>query len=138
MIESLDKKAKGHNMIIKLEMMKAFDKVSWQFPFALLARFGFSDWFVSLIRNNLTNAWFSIFINGKSQGFFQAARGLKQGDPLSLFLFILVSKDLSRGLNSLLASGKPTLYALPRGCHPVTHLSFADDVMIFVEGIGGQ
>ena len=60
--------------------------------------------------------------------------GLKQGDPLSTFLFILVSEALSRGLRTLFSLGKLQAYAQPRGTLPISHLAFADDVVIFTRG----
>lgn len=74
---------------------------------------------------------FSLLVNGKPCGFFQASKGLKQEDLLSPFLFILVSEALSRGLNHLVMEGAIADYGLPRGCLRVTHLSFTDDVIIF-------
>lgn len=73
-------------------------------------------------------------LNGQSVGFFQASRGLKQGDPLSLFSFILVSEAIIRGLNALLNSGVFVPYALPRNRLQVTHLSFTDDFVVFTRG----
>ena len=134
LVNSIDKKARGHNVIFKLDMMKAFDRVSWDFLSRLLLQFGFHSHFVSLIMNNLTSAWFSILVNGRPHGFFQAKQGLKQGDPLSPFLFILVSEALSRGVNNLALQRKLQPFALGRHCPTVSHLAFADDIVIFTRG----
>ena len=115
--------------------MKAFDSVSWHFLSKLLQKFGFSHWFITLVMNNLKGAWFSVLVNGRTYGFFQSGRGVKQGDPLSPYLFLLVADSLSRGLNELLASTKISPFALSRGCFSITHLSFADDVLVFMRGL---
>ena len=115
-------------------MMNAFDRVSWNFISWLLNRFGFHPHFVSWILNNLTSAWLSILINGNPYGFFQAKHGLKQGDPLSPFLFILVSEALRRGLQNLLSLNKLRSFATGRGCISILHLAFADDVVAFTRG----
>nr|XP_027060692.1 uncharacterized protein LOC113687227 [Coffea arabica] len=134
MIASIDKRARGNNCIFKLDMMKAFDRVSWVFLRQLLCKFGFDYRFILLILNNLSHSWFSVLVNGSPKGFFQASRGIKQGDPLSPLLFILASEALSRGLNAQVEGGRVVPYATPRGCVQVTHLSFADDIIIFSRG----
>ncbi|XP_071906094.1 uncharacterized protein [Coffea arabica] len=134
MIASINKKTRGHNCIFKLDMMKAFDRVSWWFLRQLLCKFGFDYRFIFLILNNLSLSWFSVLVNGRARGFFQASRRIKQGDPLSPLLFILASEALSRGLNAQVAGGSVAPYATPRGCRTVTHLAFTDDVIIFVRG----
>nr|XP_027090446.1 uncharacterized protein LOC113711482 [Coffea arabica] len=134
MIASIDKRARGNNCIFKLDMMKAFDRVSWWFLRQLLCKFGFDYRFILPILNNLSHSWFSVLVNGRSKGFFQASRGIKQGDPLSPLLFILASEALSRGLNAQVEGGRVVPYATSRGCVRVTHLSFADDIIIFSRG----
>ena len=114
--------------------MKAFDSVSWRFLSKLLCKFGFSLWFMSLVMNNIRGAWFSVLINGKQFGFFQSAQGIKQGDPLSPFLFLLVAEALSHKLKGLLSSAKLLPFSLPQGCFPITHLSYAGNVLIFMRG----
>ncbi|XP_027167252.1 uncharacterized protein LOC113767379 [Coffea eugenioides] len=134
MVASINRKARGHNCIFKLDMMKAFDRVSWGFLRRLLQKFGFDYRFILLILNNLSQSWFFVLVNGRSRGFFQASRGIKQGDPLSPILFILASEALSRGLNALVEGGSVAPYAMPRGCTSITHLAFADDIVIFARG----
>nr|XP_027103174.1 uncharacterized protein LOC113724473 [Coffea arabica] len=87
--------------------------------------------FVALILSNLTVSRFSLLINGKPCGFFNALWGLKEGDPLSPYLFILGVEALSRGLNKLFETGAIASYALPHGCPSISYLSFADDIMVF-------
>ena len=75
-----------------------------------------------------------MLVNGRSRGFFQASHGIKQGNPLSPILFVVASEALSRGLSAQVVDGSSTHYALPRGCIRITHLSFADDIVIFTRG----
>lgn len=91
----------GPNMVIKLDMMKAYDRLSWLFLTKMLRKMGFDERFIGLIFGIVSNNWYSILLNGQPFGFFKSMRGVKQGDPLSPVLFIIAVEALSRGLNSL-------------------------------------
>lgn len=88
-------------MIVKLDMTKAYDRVSWLFLEKVLRKFGFLERMIDMIRRLLSNNWYLVLINGKFHGFFQSSRGLKQGDALSPILFIIAVEVLSRALNTL-------------------------------------
>ncbi|CAH9124967.1 unnamed protein product [Cuscuta epithymum] len=92
MLHSIDKKIRGSNVMVKLDMAKAFNKLFWEFLALILDRFGFSNNFVHLIMNNLKATHLSILVNGALQGFFQPKRGVKHGDPLSPFFLSLLLK----------------------------------------------
>ncbi|CAH9069343.1 unnamed protein product [Cuscuta epithymum] len=134
MVHAIDKKVRGSNVIIKLDMAKAFDQLSWSYLFEVLDRFGFSDKFISLIRNNLQSTYLSIMINGSPQGFFQPKRGVKQGDPISPFLFILASEGFSRGIKARMEKGLIKPFWMGNKGYPISHLGFADDLLIFING----
>lgn len=72
-----DKRVRGHNVMFKLDMMKAFDRVHWDFLRCFLLKFGFDARFVGLILNNLEVSHFSVLVNGVPSGFFRSTRGLK-------------------------------------------------------------
>ncbi|XP_049378369.1 uncharacterized protein LOC125843198 [Solanum stenotomum] len=121
----------GNNVVIKLDMAKAYDRVSWSFICLAVRRFGFGELLIDLVWRIMSNNWYSIIINSHRHGFFHSTRGLKQGDPLSPALFILGAEVLSRLLNSLhqIPSYKG-FFLEPKGPQ-INHLSFADDVIIF-------
>ena len=72
-------------------------------------------------------------MNGCSRGFFKSEKGLRQGDLILPLIFILAAEYLSRGLNMLFKKNSSMAY-LSRNMEVVTHLAFADDVIIFVNG----
>jgi len=71
-----------------------------------MRRFGFSETIIDMVWRLISNNWYSVLVNGKSFGFFQSSRGVKQGDPLSPNLFIIVVEVLSRGLNKMNEEGR--------------------------------
>ncbi|XP_019190132.1 PREDICTED: uncharacterized protein LOC109184573 [Ipomoea nil] len=133
-MQYLDKKCWGLNVVVKLDMMKAFDRVSWPFLQAVLFKLGFPAMFVNVVMRNLEATKLSVLVNGVSCGFFQPTRGVKQGDPLSPLLFILASEALSRSLILKMGVGSLSPYATHLDCPVITHLAFADDIVIFVNG----
>ena len=119
------------NMVLKLDMEKAYDRVQWPFLLKVLRRMGFSEKWVSLIENCISPCWFSLLINGCPAGFFKSSRGLRQGDPISLSLFILAADYLSRLLDRLILGRKELMYRTTRYTMGVSHLAYADDIIIF-------
>lgn len=77
-------------------------------------------------------AQFNVLFLGVARGDFVSSRGLRQGDPLSPFLFILSAEILSRGLANEYIYGNIAYYYTPRACLPVSHLLYVDDTLIFL------
>ena len=71
------------NFVIKLDMMKAYDRVCWKFLLQVLSKMGFSKNWCKWIKACISGAWFLILIKGKPVGFFSSTQGIRQGDPLS-------------------------------------------------------
>ena len=135
LVSDIGKSSRGGNVVLKLDMMKAYDRVSWSFLLQVLRRFRFSETWIDAVWRLVSNVWFSVLINGVPQGFFRSSRGLRQGDPLSPALFVIGAEALSRALNAMVERRQFHPYKVPIGCPVVTHLAFVDDVVIFTSGL---
>jgi hypothetical protein len=83
-------------VLCKLDVEKAYDHGNWDFLLYMLHRCGFPSRWQNWIRFCISTVRFSILINGCPSGFFESSRGLRQGDPLSPLLFVIVLEALSR------------------------------------------
>lgn len=92
-------KGKKGLMMIKIDMMKAYNKLEWSFIGKVLKAWGFSRDFQFLIFNCISSVEYEILVNGNKTKTVKPARGLRQGDPLSPFLFILSAEVLYRLLD---------------------------------------
>jgi hypothetical protein len=127
------KKGRGGLMAVKIDVEKAFDRMEWGFLLYILTKLGFNSIWINWIQKCISSTSFSILINGSPFGPFTPSRGLRQGDPLSPFLFILGTKALSRILHQQESLGILKGIKIARNCPPITHLLFADDLIIFAK-----
>lgn len=81
-------------MSIKLHMSKAYDRVEWDYLEHVLRAFNFPSHMISLIMLYVKSTTYSVKVNDEPRGFIQPSRNLRQGDPLSLYLFLLCTKGL--------------------------------------------
>lgn len=115
--------------VLKINLSKAYDRVSWLFIRMLLTHLGFGIGFIRWIMSCITTVSFSVLINGAASPFFHLERGLRQGCPLSPLLFLLVAEGLSRALKEATRQG--SLKGIPVAQNIfITHLLFVDDVLI--------
>jgi len=130
-IHQIEKPTIGSNVLIKLDMAKAYDRVSWSYICLVLRKMGFDEVFIDMTWRIMYNNWYSIIINGKRYRLFRSTRGLKQGDPLSPALFILGVEVLSRSLNRHHQDPLYHGFYMEMRAPQINHLSFADDIIIF-------
>ena len=117
---------------LKLDMEKAYDRIEWDFLWQTLKAFGFPPTWVSWIQECVSNVSYSIKVNGQPSPWFRPSRGLRQGDPLSPYLFILCMEVLIRKLTLQSHSRTSGIgFKLHPRTATVPCLMFADDSLPF-------
>ena len=119
------------SIAVKTDMSKAYDRIEWRFLQEVLTRLGFHPTLTAWIMACVTLVSYSFLINGGLQGRVIPSRGLRQGDPLSPYLFILCTEVLSGLCQQALVNGSMPGVKIGRQCPPINHLLFADDTMFF-------
>ena len=127
------KKKRGEKgwMGLKIDMEKVYDQLEWCFLEKVLHGFGFPSIWIQWVMQCVTTPSFSILLNDSPFSFFKPKRGLRQGDPLSPFLFILAAEVLARLIEREAVNNKIIGYKLAPDLMPISHLQFADDLFIF-------
>uniref|UniRef100_A0A2N9HZL5 Reverse transcriptase domain-containing protein n=1 Tax=Fagus sylvatica TaxID=28930 RepID=A0A2N9HZL5_FAGSY len=123
-------------VLCKLDVEKAYDHVNWDFLLYLLQRCGFHVRWRNWIKFCISTVRFSILINGCLSGFFASTRGLRQGDPFSPLLFVVVMEALSRLMDRAVQGGFFSGFSVGNqdgGAMMVTHLLFADYTLMFCD-----
>nr|KYP46578.1 Transposon TX1 uncharacterized [Cajanus cajan] len=98
-------KSKRGSLALKIDLEKAYDRINWNFLQATLWRFGFPERIIKLIMWGVTNSSLSVLWNGSKLPSFAPTRGLRQGDPLSPYLFVLCMERLALRINELNSEG---------------------------------
>ncbi|XP_050238104.1 uncharacterized protein LOC126687588 [Mercurialis annua] len=121
----------GDSCAMKADLHKAYDTIEWDFIEEVLMGLNVDNKFVKLVMNCIRSAMFSVQVNGKCCGYFQSARGLRQGNLISPLVFVLCMDYQSRSLdlNTMEGSG----FKHHKSCKKMNlcHLAFADDLFLF-------
>ena len=125
-------KGKKSWVALKLDMEKAYDRVEWVFLLEALKKIGFHPKWIGWIKECVTTVSYSIIVNDEVYGFFKPTRGLRQGDPLSLYLFLICMKVLTRTLRIAQLNKKSSIgFKITPKADKISCLLFTDDSLLF-------
>ncbi|GJV32268.1 RNA-directed DNA polymerase, eukaryota [Tanacetum coccineum] len=128
---------KQQAMIFKVDFAKAYDSVRWDYLDAILNSFGFGSKWRLWIRGTLHSSMASILVNGSPTSEFKFFRGLKQGDPLAPYLFILIMESLHLSFSRIVEEGVFTGIKIDSSV-TLSHLFYADDAIFIGEWSRGN
>ncbi|GJR30322.1 RNA-directed DNA polymerase, eukaryota [Tanacetum coccineum] len=131
------KSKKNQSLIFKVDFEKAYDSVRWDFLDDVLKKFGFGDKWCNWIQSCLRSSRGSIIINGSPMEEFQFHKGLKQGDPLSPFLFILIMESLHLSFQRVVDAGMFKGITLSSSLI-LSHMFYADDAVFVGQWCDGN
>ncbi|XP_074356138.1 uncharacterized protein LOC141695825 [Apium graveolens] len=131
LFHSYERETSTPKCALKIDLHKAFDSVHWDFILAVLRRVQIPEKVKKCISACIFSTRFSVKLNGVVHGFFEGSKGIRQGDPLSLYIFALCMNVLSCILNKV-----PEGFKFHWRCKELhlSHLFFEDDVLFFVHG----
>jgi hypothetical protein len=116
--------------LLKIDLAKAFDRLEWTFLQAALRRLHLQSHFINLIHACISTPTFLVLVNGEPSDQFISHRGIRQGCPLSPYLFVVAINELSIALQREMQQSNLTGVTLGPGCPPLHSLLFADDLIL--------
>ena len=111
-------------MALKLDMSKAYDRVEWYYLEGIMRKMGFRERWINLVMSCVKTVSYSVLVNGEPCGTIFPTRGIRQGDPLSPFLFLLCTEGLNGLIKKAKLQGDIHGYSLCRRGPKLTHLLF--------------
>lgn len=124
------KQGKNGLMVVKLDLEKAYDRPEWDFIRKTLQFFKFPSSLIELILNCVSSTKINVLFNGGRLETFSPSRGIRQGDPISPYIFILCLEYLSIMIEKEVREGNWKGVMPIRGSMTFSHLFFADDIIL--------
>nr|KYP56683.1 Retrovirus-related Pol polyprotein LINE-1 [Cajanus cajan] len=125
-------------MAIKVDLEKAYDNIRWAFVVDTFSDLGFRDHFISVIYHCLSFVSFRVCVNGEKADSFTPQRGLRQGDPISPYIFVLCVERLSQLIDKRMVEGNWKSLVMAKGEIKLSHLFFPKDLLLFGEASKAQ
>lgn len=136
-----NQKQKEPGVLCKLAIQKTFWPLELEFPTKTMMKMGFGEKWVNWISYCISTIKFSILFNGSPTGFFSSQRRLRQGDPLSPFLFIIAMESLNDMMKTAQSNSWITGFRVDSRAGnnlEIAHLQYADDTLVFCRANRGQ
>ncbi|KAJ0535080.1 putative RNA-directed DNA polymerase [Helianthus annuus] len=127
------KKSRRRGMFFKVDISKAYDSVNWKFLDSIMSQMNFPRRWRAWVMATLYSAKASVLVNGSPTREFLCSRGLRQGDPLSPFLFVIVMEALSKIMEKAVSLGLFNGLKVTNNGPILSHLLYADDAMFVGE-----
>ncbi|XP_045822393.1 uncharacterized protein LOC123915300 [Trifolium pratense] len=124
-------RGKVGDIALKLDISKAYDRIDWDYLRGVMLKMGFCTQWLTWIMMCVETVDYSILVNDKVAGPITPSRGLRQGDPLSPYLFIICAEGLTTLIRQAEARGDIHGVKICRNAPIVSHLLFADDCFLF-------
>jgi hypothetical protein len=125
------RRLKRELLLFKVDFEKAYDSVDWSYLEAVMGKMGFPSLWRKWIRECISTATASVLVNGSPTDEFPLERGLRQGDPLSPFLFLLAAEGLNVLMQAMVEGNRFVGYRVGgQEAVSVSHLQFADDTLL--------
>lgn len=131
-------RAKNGSLAMKIDLEKAYDKLEWDFLEDTLRDFNFPTVIINLVMCCVRSSSVSILWNGERLPSCKTDRGLRQGDPLSPYLFVLCMEKLSIWIQRAVEEKNWIPISISRGGPTLSHILFADDVLLFCKAKDSQ
>lgn len=131
-------KGKTGFFAIKVDLSKAYCMLKWSFIENTLGEIGLPNIISQLIMSSVTSGWTNVNWNGNRNDFFQPQKGIRHGDPVSPYLFVLCMDKLSHLICEKVADGRWIGLKAGRNGPAISHLMFADDLLLFGQATVNQ
>ncbi|XP_020220498.1 uncharacterized protein LOC109803368 [Cajanus cajan] len=118
----------------KVDFEKAYDSVNWEYLWDVMGKMGFGPTWVSWMRECVCLTKSSVLINGSPTEEFNVGRGLRQGDPLSPFLFLIAAEGLNQMVQLAVSLDLWKSFIVGKDKIQISHLQFADDTLLLTQG----
>ncbi|WOL05294.1 hypothetical protein Cni_G14021 [Canna indica] len=125
-------KASNPNILLKLDLEKVYDRTEWRAAYKILNLMSFPEELIRWIKCCIEEISFSCYFNGEISRKFKSFRGIRQGDPLSPYLFIIMEEAISVMTRDYCSKKRMTPYHIKDTT--ISHQLFADDIVFAIKG----